>query len=182
MLHETYCVHTSCSCVSGADLTGVGPSKTWYICSDDDCSSVCGHKDPLDGKKESWKKNTSIAISWCGVHVSGARHYERGSFEDSHLLTLDYSETGPCLSTPLAYPPHNMICSPYPATRPAKGRDTWYNDAKPGPVKYPNRSSMWCIYEAPQWTTDAACGIDQLLCDLIGDLNSGLELADPFCM
>ena len=34
-------------------------------------------------------------ISWRGVHSSGARHYERGSSEDSHLLTLDYSETGP---------------------------------------------------------------------------------------
>ena len=37
----------------------------------------------------------NTTISWRGVHSSGARHYERGSSEDSHLLTLDYSETGP---------------------------------------------------------------------------------------
>ena len=37
----------------------------------------------------------SKTISWHGVHSSGATHYERGSSEDSHLLTLDYSETGP---------------------------------------------------------------------------------------
>ncbi|CAI8053492.1 hypothetical protein GBAR_LOCUS29246 [Geodia barretti] len=47
-----------------------------------------------------WKSNHVIepvntTISWRGVHSSGARHYERGSSEDSHLLTLDYSETGP---------------------------------------------------------------------------------------
>ena len=34
-------------------------------------------------------------ISWHGIDSSGATHYERGSSEDSHLLTLDYSETGP---------------------------------------------------------------------------------------
>ena len=34
----------------------------------------------------------TTTISWSGVHSSGATHYERG---DSHLLTLDYSETGP---------------------------------------------------------------------------------------
>ena len=37
----------------------------------------------------------NTTISWRRVHSSGARHYERGSSEDSHLLTLDYSETGP---------------------------------------------------------------------------------------
>ena len=37
----------------------------------------------------------TTTISWRGVHSSGARHYERGSSEDSLLLTLDYSETGP---------------------------------------------------------------------------------------
>ena len=37
----------------------------------------------------------TTTISWRGVHSSGARHYERGSSEDSHLLTFDYSETGP---------------------------------------------------------------------------------------
>ena len=37
----------------------------------------------------------NTTISWHGVHSSGATHYERGSSEDSHLLTLDYSETGP---------------------------------------------------------------------------------------
>ena len=37
----------------------------------------------------------STTISWHGVTSSGATHYERGSSEDSHLLTLDYSETGP---------------------------------------------------------------------------------------
>ncbi|CAI8047791.1 hypothetical protein GBAR_LOCUS26447, partial [Geodia barretti] len=49
-----------------------------------------------------WKSNhvhnmepVNTTISWRGVHSSGARHYERGSSEDSHLLTLDYSETGP---------------------------------------------------------------------------------------
>ena len=36
----------------------------------------------------------ATTISWVGV--SGAmRHYERVSSEGSHLLTLDYSETGP---------------------------------------------------------------------------------------
>ena len=39
--------------------------------------------------------SVNTTISWRGVHSSGARHYERGSSEDSHLLTLDYSETGP---------------------------------------------------------------------------------------
>ena len=41
---------------------------------------------------------TSVAttISWVWVHSWGdTRHYERVSSEDSHLLTLDYSETGP---------------------------------------------------------------------------------------
>ncbi|CAI8005357.1 hypothetical protein GBAR_LOCUS4180 [Geodia barretti] len=47
-----------------------------------------------------WKSSHNMTavnttISWGGVHSSGARHYERGSSEDSHLLTLDYSETGP---------------------------------------------------------------------------------------
>ena len=37
----------------------------------------------------------STTISWHGVHSSGATHYERGSSEDTHPLTLDYSETGP---------------------------------------------------------------------------------------
>ena len=38
----------------------------------------------------------ATTISWVGVHSSGAmRHYERVSSEGSHLLTLDYSETGP---------------------------------------------------------------------------------------
>ena len=49
--------------------------------------------------KNPFQSNHIIAvnttISWRGVHSSGARHYERGSSEDSHLLTLDYSETGP---------------------------------------------------------------------------------------
>jgi hypothetical protein len=54
----------------------------------------CGHINVT------WKSNHVIepvntTISWRGVHSSGARHYERGSSEDSHLLTLDYSETGP---------------------------------------------------------------------------------------
>ncbi|CAI8044963.1 hypothetical protein GBAR_LOCUS24887, partial [Geodia barretti] len=54
----------------------------------------CGHVNVT------WKSNHVIepvntTISWRGVHSSGARHYERGSSEDSHLLTLDYSETGP---------------------------------------------------------------------------------------
>ena len=35
----------------------------------------------------------NTTISWHGN--SGATHYERGSSEDSHLLTLDYSENGP---------------------------------------------------------------------------------------
>ena len=44
-------------------------------------------------KSEEVVLNTTI--SWHGVHSSGATRYERGSSEDSHLLTLDYSETGP---------------------------------------------------------------------------------------
>ena len=40
--------------------------------------------------------SVATTISWVGDHSSGAtRHYERVSSEDSHLLTLDYSETGP---------------------------------------------------------------------------------------
>ena len=38
--------------------------------------------------------SVTTIISWHGVHSSGATHYERGSSEDSHLLALDYSETG----------------------------------------------------------------------------------------
>ena len=34
----------------------------------------------------------NTTIIWRGVHSSG---YESGSSDDSHLLTLDYSETGP---------------------------------------------------------------------------------------
>ena len=37
--------------------------------------------------------NVTTIISWRGN--SGATHYERGSSENSHLLTLDYSVTGP---------------------------------------------------------------------------------------
>ena len=40
-------------------------------------------------------ESMSTTISWHGVNSSGATHYERGSSENSHLLTLDYSETGP---------------------------------------------------------------------------------------
>jgi hypothetical protein len=60
-----------------------------------------------------WKSShnmTSVntTISWRGVHSSGARHYERGSSEDSHLLTLDYSETGP-LEITVTFSSH--VCS-----------------------------------------------------------------------
>ena len=40
--------------------------------------------------------SVTTTISWVWVHSSGAtRHYDRVSSEDSHLLTLDYSEIGP---------------------------------------------------------------------------------------
>ena len=64
-------------------------SISWKVC------NLCYEVKCFLKFQQSEKVALNTTISWRGVHSSGATHYERGSSEDSHLLTLDYSETGP---------------------------------------------------------------------------------------